>query len=340
MFDIPRDEGYCIALWVSTLLFGVHIVIFCIFLSRFVWMSSQRSSDGSRPTIHVYLTGTAIAMFIVGATNNLVALQRVITAFWGQNSLSPADFFNETAITSNYVESVTWFLQVVLGDAFLTYRCWVIYTKRWWVLAVSGSLVLATFCMGVMLQWEFGRPHPNAVNYERTAALYRWEAPMIIISVALNLTLTTAIAWKIWWQYRQLGRVACHREAHYLRILWLIVESGMIVAIAQTLILVLGAIHNSGYQIVLHAVTPLIGIVFTSIILRVQKVSYENTAHTITTDAPPLDTLVIDSTLSGDDTARNRLLSFEPKRTRITDEIHHKPYDRHPEADLELSTLR
>lgn len=81
---------------------------------------------------------------------------------------------------------------------------------------------------------------------------------MILISAALNVSLTSAIAWKIWWQYRQLGRTAQRREAHYLHIMWLIVESGMVVAFAQVLILILGAIHNSGYQIVTHAITPLV----------------------------------------------------------------------------------
>lgn len=81
---------------------------------------------------------------------------------------------------------------------------------------------------------------------------------MILISAVLNVSLTSAIAWKIRWQYRQLGRAARRREAHYLHIMWLIVESGMIIAIAQLLVLILGAIHNSGYQMVDHAITPLI----------------------------------------------------------------------------------
>ena len=58
-------------------------------------------------------------MLIVGAVNNLVILQRVITAFWGNTGQSAADFLNETNVTSNFIESTSWFLQVTLGDAFM-----------------------------------------------------------------------------------------------------------------------------------------------------------------------------------------------------------------------------
>ena len=58
-------------------------------------------------------------MLLVGAINNIVILQRVITAFWGGTGQTPAEFLNETDVTSNYIESTSWFLQVVIGDAFM-----------------------------------------------------------------------------------------------------------------------------------------------------------------------------------------------------------------------------
>ena len=58
-------------------------------------------------------------MLVVGAIQNFIGLERVLDAFWGKTGTTPADFLNLTNITSNYVESVTWVLQVVLGDGFL-----------------------------------------------------------------------------------------------------------------------------------------------------------------------------------------------------------------------------
>ncbi|KAK7693543.1 hypothetical protein QCA50_003112 [Cerrena zonata] len=312
MAFFPRDEGYTISLWLSTLLFGMHAVLFFVFLTTYIPACCRR--DVHRRPVNFYLIFTAFALFVNGAVSNFVGLQRTVHGIWGQTEMSPADWFNKTDVTSGYIESTSWFLQVVLGDSFLSYRCWVIYGKRRWLLLISGLCVLATFCMGVMLQWEFSRPHADAVNLERTSDLYRWEAPMILISVILNVSLTSAIAWKIWWQYRQLGRAAQRREARYLHIMWLIVESGMVVAVAQLLVLVLGAIHNSGYQIVDHAVPPLIGIAFTGIILRVQKISSEDSFYTTSSDRPPLSTVVIGATSDGDDSSsRNQYLSLDRK---------------------------
>lgn len=61
-------------------------------------------------------------MLVVGAVQNFVGLERMLSAFWGNSGLTPAQFFNLTDVASNYIESVTWILQVVLGDAFLVSR--------------------------------------------------------------------------------------------------------------------------------------------------------------------------------------------------------------------------
>ena len=58
-------------------------------------------------------------MLVIGAIQNFVGLERVLTAFWGETGMTPAEYLNLTDIASNYIESVTWILQVALGDSFL-----------------------------------------------------------------------------------------------------------------------------------------------------------------------------------------------------------------------------
>ena len=84
---------------------------------------------------------------------------------------------------------------------------------------------------------------------------------MLIFTVVANIGLTFAIAGRVWYQYRQMSRSMMHRglqESLHVRVMWLIVESGVLIAIAQLLVLVLGIIDNPGYQIIVHAVNPLI----------------------------------------------------------------------------------
>lgn len=61
----------------------------------------------------------ATGMLVIGAIQNFVGLERILTAFWGETGMTPAEYLNLTDIASNYIESVTWILQVALGDSFL-----------------------------------------------------------------------------------------------------------------------------------------------------------------------------------------------------------------------------
>lgn len=131
--------------------------------------------------------------------------------------------------------------------------------------------------MGVLLQVEYARPHPPAANYERTQDLvrlepgnfsaladilltqFRWEASMMVMTVVLNIGLTIAIAARIVWKYRLMSSAMPERtQGRHEYLVWLIVESGMIVAVTQILVIILAAVGSAGYQIVVHAVNPLI----------------------------------------------------------------------------------
>jgi len=311
---LPRDKAYVIAFWLATLLFGVHIVLYILF----IWVSRRRSTGAP-----FLLSFTAAAMLVVGAVQNFVGLERVLTAFWGQSRVTPAEFFNETDIASNYIESVSWLLQVLLGDSFLTYRCWVMYGKRWWAIVPPGVLVIACFCMGMLLQWEYSRDHSHMTNLEASWDLMRWEASMLVLTVLANVSLTVAIAGRIWYQYRQMARTMRRdiHESRHVRIMWMVVESGVLVAIAQVLVLILGGLNNPGYQIVVHAVNPLIGIVFTGVIVRVQLASYSS--QLTSGESAPLDTIVMHSAVGahvhGDpSTLSHRHISFDAKGLTTT----------------------
>ncbi|KAH8107070.1 hypothetical protein BXZ70DRAFT_272660 [Cristinia sonorae] len=287
---IPRDEAYVIAFWLASLLFGAHIVVYILYL----WVCRQRPSGAP-----LLMSITAAAMLFVGAIQNFVGLQRVLEAFWGDSGLTPAQYLNLTNITSNYVESVTWITQVFLGDSFLTYRCWVLYGKRWWALVPPAVLVLADFAIGMVLQWEYGRDHSGETNAEAAAELLRWEGSMLGLTVIVNLGLTIAIAARIIYQHRQTPPTLRHNmtESRHVRIMWIIVESGVIIAITQLLVLVLGALDNPGYQILVHAVCPMIGIVFTGVIVRVQLSTYSS-QFTSDISSAPLDTIVLHSSVN------------------------------------------
>ena len=101
-------------------------------------------------------------MLVVGAIQNFIGLERVLDAFWGKTGTTPADFLNLTNITSNYVESVTWVLQVVLGDGFLVSALF--FLRLAFMFIRDRRLIDVGSCMGDdggqwyhLLFWLWGR---------------------------------------------------------------------------------------------------------------------------------------------------------------------------------------
>ncbi|PPQ82596.1 hypothetical protein CVT25_007110 [Psilocybe cyanescens] len=144
-----------------------------------------------------------------------------------------------------------------IGDFLVIYRCYYVWNKNIWIVALPSLLVLSCIGINIYVLWWF--THPNA-GVSFTA------------SMALNSITTALIALKF---YKQHQISTCHgivdrsSKLSLMRILRIIVESAMLYTVQLTVLIILYYTNSNGEVIVQFAIVPSVGIVFILISLRV-----------------------------------------------------------------------
>lgn len=162
------------------------------------------------------------------------------------NVLPPGPFgylYSMRSIT-NRIPAFMFVLNQWLADGLLLYRCSVIYSMNYWVMAFPCMIYLATFAMGVawiyvvfmmsdVLSWEI---FSQNINYSYFS-----------ISFALNIVLTLMIVTRLAWYSRNIQKAMgapTTVTGLYKRIITMLVESFSIYAINYLIFIALyGANH-------------------------------------------------------------------------------------------------
>ncbi|OBZ74481.1 hypothetical protein A0H81_05134 [Grifola frondosa] len=144
------------------------------------------------------------------------------------------------------LDSVIFITQTLVGDSFVTYRLFIVWNRTLWIIVIPILLLTSAGISGYGACYEFTTVTDPELIFQ--SALRPWITTFFCISLCTNVLATTLIAAKIMWSN--------HKSAAIYSV---------------TLASLLGTyIANSNAQyICLDALQPLIGVVFTLIIIRV-----------------------------------------------------------------------
>jgi len=265
MAAVPLDEVFVLALWLSTFLFGFQVLLYFIAL----WILIYRRRPNK--SLNIPMISTATIMMVVSAGYNFVCLDRIVEGFWRHIDGTPTRYFSDVDQPAKFAEAGIWIVQALVGDSFLTYRCWVVWDRRWPIIIAPVIFLLTTLGLGIWLEVDYSRVPLEDVNPQLTKRLLGWEAGLVAITFFQNLFITGLIAFKLWRRHHELQEaIPTSRSALYWRAIWLIVESGMIVAFSHGVLGVVAILKSSAYEIVIQSIPFIIGIMFTGIIVRVE----------------------------------------------------------------------
>ncbi|KAF8511823.1 hypothetical protein BU17DRAFT_96882 [Hysterangium stoloniferum] len=218
----------------------------------------------------------------VSAVYNFVCLDRIIEGFWRHIDGTPTRYFSDVDQPAKFAEASIWIVQALVGDSFLTYRCWVVWGRRWPIIIAPVIFLLTTLGLGIWLEVNYSRVTLSMenVNPQLTKRLLGWEAGLVALTFFQNLFITGLIAFKLWRRHNELQEaIPTTRSALYWRAIWLIVESGMVVAFSHGVLGVVAILKSSTYQIVIQSIPFIIGIMFTGIIVRVEAEKREHSVY-------------------------------------------------------------
>jgi len=168
----------------------------------------------------------------------------------------------------------------VVSDAFILYRCYAIWNGNIWVIILPVLLFLADIGTGIAATASLGLLNPGETFYvqhqtEITDAFFS-------TTLALNGICTGLIAFRIWWHQYSMREfdVRSSLSLNLGRISTIMIESGAIYS--STLIVMIATYASQktlAFNIFLDITSPIIGIVFSLIIVRIGLgTSHETTA--------------------------------------------------------------
>lgn len=311
----PIDEAQLVALFMQSVTYGVHVVTFTICMWKLV--KKFRSGQGSA---HWPWTVIAIALFANGTVDVSFNLYHNLIAFiFYRGNGGAEEEFTASTTWLNLIRSVSFSLGIVISDAALMYRAWIICNRRWIVIVPSIVLLCATLASATAYLY-----YMNLENMETVMDEKKTMIPIIIViyttTITNNVVCTGMIMHRIWQVTKQITEFL-PPGGMLARVNRILVES----AVLYTTSMLVDFIATLARSVSLLGLTDisleLAGIVFDLIIIRIsQGAATEQTqAFTDSLAQRVVDMYVVESQSAADD--RTRGSTHLDSTTRLAKDI-------------------
>ncbi|KAK0204323.1 hypothetical protein DFS33DRAFT_878986 [Desarmillaria ectypa] len=269
MANIDIDSAY-VGAYLSTLLFGAYIVT-----AYHCSVVLYRRYKSKQP--HMYLLGTHIALFLLIAWRCTVTIIRTL---YGVVHLAPDGIINLHPIWSTWslVENLPWVITPIVADAFLVYRTYVVWMQKYLIIVIPLLLFAADVAMGIYFLVGIAN---SSTTLEQ---LIHVTTAFAAVTLSANIVCTALISFRIWTVHRS---ISVTRQGLYplSNIIALIVESAAVYTIVLITQIITMSLESCVYFVLFDIQSPIIGIVFSMIIIRVSEgQSHVDTVGTSTDD--------------------------------------------------------
>ncbi|EMD37749.1 hypothetical protein CERSUDRAFT_94746 [Gelatoporia subvermispora B] len=254
--DLIRAQ--ILALFFLSIFLGIHLIVFTMALWAQIWANPARGKK-----TNWILVAISLVMGAIGIFNAALDVHGNIWAFTTENP----EVFLDASSWGYVAGKVDEIVPAIIGDTVLTYRCWIVYERRWKAVIISIILWISavTFAVFVVVKSALVQ-YVNGIN---NPALTPFIAAALGCSVLLNVLTTSLIVYRIWMVTRhirsQFQAVGQTRLTYVNRI---IIESGLIYTISAIIFLFTALIQSNAIYITGECFVQLTGIAFNLIIIR------------------------------------------------------------------------
>ncbi|KAM5539654.1 hypothetical protein V8D89_006763 [Ganoderma adspersum] len=266
--SLPTIELVC--LFVETLIFGAFAVLYSIA----AWLligRSNRSRHHSRACLWMF--GTSTTMFVLAFAHLICDIQRAVKGLivHGQTPDGPEKFYGTLSDPTQVLKSVLYVIQTLVGDAFVIYRLHVIWSRSIFIMILPVLLLMGTCVTGLIACQHMTQIAGLGVIFAETLA--PWITAFFALSLTTNVLAAVLISGRIISSNYNIQKYRAGYPGMVVAnwgVVELVVQSAAIYTCV--LILLLGTyLAGSNVQYVFRdALQPLIGFVFTLIIIRVR----------------------------------------------------------------------
>ncbi|KAF5311103.1 hypothetical protein D9619_007631 [Psilocybe cf. subviscida] len=267
--SIQLETATLVSIFVESILYGFFLFLFSV-SSAIIWCRHCESSSTRRTNLKLFLV--SFTMFAVSTVHIGTGLHRVLHAFMpGEDRQTPGETLKATNTACYLAKMVAYAFQVVLGDGFMIYRLYMVWNGNNLVCLPAVVIFLGGIAAAT------GSIHHSAMspvgnNVIFAAQARAWIIPSMLLTFLTNAYSTALIAGRLWWVPHKIngmlpqgGENQCNLGPAAV----IIIESGVVYSSCMIILIALYASGSYAQNIVLDALTQIIGIVFSIIIVRV-----------------------------------------------------------------------
>ncbi|KAI9573422.1 hypothetical protein HD554DRAFT_868842 [Boletus coccyginus] len=277
----PLDKIFMVGIWVETVLYGVNCVMYA--LSMLIVLRG-----GKVPTRRWVLVVTSTTLILVATVHAGASLQQLLDAF----VYLPADvpnysttyWLNDDA-TPNVVKNFTFATLMYVQDFIIIWRLYVVFMYDWRVIVFPMILEVTSIGagypgMGMNARLDVDLHNPVVSGLYISA----W-----VIDIALNVSVTMAIAGRLWWMGRKTDPLTSTRTNLFALHVYATIESGAIFAGANIISLALYISNSPGFLATVSvasqvaALAPLLIIVQVGLVTAHDRFARSNYSKTVPT---------------------------------------------------------
>ncbi|KAK1225616.1 hypothetical protein PQX77_011443, partial [Marasmius sp. AFHP31] len=217
-------------------------------------------------------------MVLVATAHISISFHRALLAFGPGRDAdnSPQILLTRFTDWHRITKDVLFVFQELLGSSTAVYLTWILWSQDWRIIACPLVLLVGEAVAG------FGAcgTYPKITSKTNVAryGLEAWIKTHSGILVVVNLATTSLMVFRIWRTHRTSSKYLMF-PSRLAPILKILIESAMLQLVAELLLFIFVAVGSDARYILLDAITPIIGITFNAITIRVKLHSFKEGAN-------------------------------------------------------------
>ncbi|KXN80850.1 hypothetical protein AN958_07121 [Leucoagaricus sp. SymC.cos] len=202
-------------------------------------------------------------MMLLSTAHLILSFVRAVQAFNTPSdsiSATPNAYYSNFASPLQTVKSCVFIAQTLLGDGVMIWRCYVVFNNNKFVLILSLIPLIINLIFGVLGAKNYVQHEGDLLR--QTSGFY--FSTFIAMTLAVNLSCSAAVVYRI---YRSSKELQAFNKVFPL--VSAIIQSGAFYATGILAVLISYTVKSTGVYPAIDIVVPLVGIVFSLIVLQI-----------------------------------------------------------------------
>ncbi|KAE9402953.1 hypothetical protein BT96DRAFT_1017344 [Gymnopus androsaceus JB14] len=261
-------QAELIGLIVHSCLFGIYLILF---FSSLPFDMDDHFRIKLKRYNTVLLTSNLLLFMLISAhwVVQIIRSQRAFIDTAGEPGDPASVYYSFPADYMNLLKESLYLMQTFIGDCTMIYRLWIVYNKKVYVISFPVVIITAYATSAIAVVIALGKTTLGENIFISSAG--SWAITVFVTTVAqvLNVIITSLISYRIWSVQHQVKGIV--QGGGLMSVVHIIIESAALYTTTALLTLIGYSTEQLWQFITIDMISPIIGISFTLISVRVSR---------------------------------------------------------------------